>query len=76
MLLDEITSSVDLATETAMMAVVESVFSDRTIITIAHRLHTIRGFDKIIVLDQGRVIDRLARRIARTPKCFLGIVGG
>ena len=56
-LLDEITSSVDLATETAMMAAVERNFADRTIIAIAHRLHTIRGFDKIVVLDQGRIVE-------------------
>lgn len=69
-LLDEITSSVDSSTEAAMMDVVERVFSDRTIIAIAHRLHTIRGFDRIIVLDQGMVIetgspdDLLARQSA------------
>ena len=56
-LLDEITSSVDLATEAAMMDVVEEAFPDRTVLAVAHRLHTIRNFDMIIVLDQGRVIE-------------------
>ena len=56
-LLDEITSSVDMATEAAMMDVVERIFPDRTILAIAHRLHTIRNFDLVIVLDQGRVIE-------------------
>lgn len=56
-LLDEITSSVDAATEKAMMNVIERKFVDRTVLAIAHRLHTIRNFDKIVVLDRGKVIE-------------------
>jgi ABC-type multidrug transport system fused ATPase/permease subunit len=56
-LLDEITSNVDAATETAMMKVIERRFADRTVLAIAHRLHTIRNFDKIVVLDKGKIIE-------------------
>jgi ATP-binding cassette, subfamily C (CFTR/MRP), member 1 len=55
--LDEVTSSVDAATEARMMEVVNKKFSNRTVLAVAHRLHTIRDFDKIVVLDQGRVIE-------------------
>uniref|UniRef100_A0A8H7N605 ABC transporter n=1 Tax=Bionectria ochroleuca TaxID=29856 RepID=A0A8H7N605_BIOOC len=56
-LLDEITSSVDAVTEAKMMEVVERTFHDRTVVAIAHHLHTIRNFDKIIVLDKGCVVE-------------------
>ncbi|KAK7222510.1 hypothetical protein V2G26_010513 [Clonostachys chloroleuca] len=56
-LLDEITSSVDAVTEAKMMEVVERTFHDRTVVAIAHHLHTIRNFDKIIVLDKGYVVE-------------------
>ncbi|CAH0058330.1 unnamed protein product [Clonostachys solani] len=65
-LLDEITSSVDAITEAKMMEVVERTFHDRTVVAIAHHLHTIRNFDKIIVLDKGCVVE------AGSPKELLG----
>ncbi|CZT07287.1 related to multidrug resistance protein [Rhynchosporium agropyri] len=56
-LLDEITSNVDAATEARMMDVVNRKLSGRTILAVAHHLRTIRDFDMIIVLDQGKIIE-------------------
>ncbi|KAI9167867.1 ABC multidrug transporter B [Paramyrothecium foliicola] len=56
-LLDEITSNVDAATEAKMMEVVNKKLHGRTIIAVAHHLHTIRNFDMIIVMDQGRIVE-------------------
>lgn len=56
-LLDEITSNVDAATEARMMDVVNRKLSGRTILAVAHHLRTIRDFDLIIVLDQGQIIE-------------------
>ena len=55
--LDEMTSSVDVETEERMMSLVAEKFADRTILAIAHHLHTIRDFDMIVVLDHGRVVE-------------------
>ncbi|KAH8599078.1 ABC transporter-like protein [Bisporella sp. PMI_857] len=55
--LDEMTSSVDAATEAKMMEVVRDKFAGRTVVAVAHHLRTIRDFDKIVVLDQGRMIE-------------------
>ncbi len=55
--LDEMTSSVDAVTEAKMMEVVNNKFADRTVLAVAHHLRTIRDFDKIVVLNQGRVVE-------------------
>jgi ABC-type multidrug transport system fused ATPase/permease subunit len=39
------------------MAIVNENFADRTVLVIAHHLDTIRNFDKIVVLDKGRVAE-------------------
>jgi ATP-binding cassette, subfamily C (CFTR/MRP), member 1 len=57
-LLDEMTSSVDAATEAKMMEIVGRRFKGRTILAVAHHLETLRDFDMIVVLDQGRVIEK------------------
>jgi ATP-binding cassette, subfamily C (CFTR/MRP), member 1 len=49
--------SVDLMTDAQMQEIIRSEFSDRTVIMVAHRLDTILDFDKVAVLDQGRVIE-------------------
>lgn len=58
LLLDEATSALDTATERAMSLALESLAKDRTTITIAHRLSTVRHADQIIVLSKGRVVER------------------
>ncbi|KAF4965252.1 hypothetical protein FSARC_6931 [Fusarium sarcochroum] len=55
--LDEMTSSVDAVTEERMMSLVKNRFAHKTVLAIAHHLHTIRDFDMIVVLDQGSVIE-------------------
>jgi len=57
LILDEATASVDPFTETQIQEGLEAVMSDRTSIVIAHRLSTVRHADRIIVMQQGRIIE-------------------
>ncbi|TVR68714.1 MAG: ABC transporter ATP-binding protein [Spirochaetaceae bacterium] len=56
-LLDEATASVDPFTEAQIQEGLETVMRDRTALVIAHRLSTIVNVDRIIVLDQGKIIE-------------------
>jgi ABC-type multidrug transport system fused ATPase/permease subunit len=55
MVLDEATSAVDMATDALIQRSIREEFGDSTLIVIAHRLSTIADFDKILVMDDGRV---------------------
>jgi len=57
LILDEPTSSVDMQTEAAIMQATEALLRGRTTFMIAHRLHTLKYCDMILVLDQGRLVD-------------------
>jgi ABC-type multidrug transport system fused ATPase/permease subunit len=57
LLLDEATSALDTRTEAAVSAALAKAQSGRTTLVIAHRLSTVMRADKIIVLDQGRLIE-------------------
>jgi ATP-binding cassette subfamily B protein len=57
LILDEPTSSVDMQTEAAIMQATEALLQGRTTFMIAHRLHTLKNCDMILVLDQGRLVD-------------------
>jgi ATP-binding cassette subfamily B protein len=57
LLLDEATSALDSDSEAAIQAALDTLMRGRTVIAIAHRLSTLRGFDRIVVMDAGRVID-------------------
>jgi len=57
LLLDEATSAVDNETEAALQRSIESVTKGRTAVIIAHRLSTVRKADRIIVLDDGCVVE-------------------
>lgn len=55
-LFDEPTTGLDLETERILEASMESLAADATVITVAHRLHTIQNADKILYLDHGHLI--------------------
>ena len=57
LLLDEATSALDAASEALVQKALERLSAGRTTLVIAHRLATIRGSDKIVVMDGGRVVD-------------------
>ena len=54
-LLDEATSAVDTETDTSTTAMLRAACSSCTLLTIAHRLHTIIDYDRIAVMDAGRL---------------------
>lgn len=54
---DEATAHLDAELEAQIQAAMENLMQGRTVITIAHRLHTIRKADQIIVMSEGRVIE-------------------
>jgi len=57
LILDEPTSSVDMKTEAAIMQATEALLRGRTTFMIAHRLHTLKSCDMILVLEQGKLVD-------------------
>ncbi|GJP82054.1 hypothetical protein CLOP_g12179, partial [Closterium sp. NIES-67] len=56
-LMDEATANVDLATDALIQSTIRRQFAVSTVITIAHRLHTIIDAHKVLVLEQGRVVE-------------------
>ncbi len=56
--LDEATSSLDAITENNIVANLQQVFKDKTVIIVAHRLSTVKNADQIIVLDEGIVVEK------------------
>jgi ABC-type multidrug transport system fused ATPase/permease subunit len=53
---DEATSALDNLTEAEVMEAIDALPGDKTVIMIAHRLSTVKGCDRIVVLDKGRVV--------------------
>jgi ATP-binding cassette subfamily B protein len=57
LLLDEATSSLDAESERLVQDSLERLMADRTTIVIAHRLATVRAADRIVVMDEGRIVE-------------------
>ena len=58
LLLDEATSALDAESERLVQDALDRLMTDRTTIVIAHRLATVRAADRIIVLDEGRIVEQ------------------
>eukprot|EP00924_Labyrinthula_sp_SR-Ha-C_P003457 augustus_masked-scaffold_15-processed-gene-10.53-mRNA-1 protein AED:0.02 eAED:0.03 QI:0/-1/0/1/-1/1/1/0/1410 len=57
LLLDEATSGIDLATDRAIQEAINTEFKNSTVLTVAHRIETILGGDKVLVMDAGKVAE-------------------
>ena len=55
--MDEATANVDFKTDNLIQEVIRHKFKDSTVLTIAHRLNTIMDYDKVLILDGGRMLE-------------------
>lgn len=55
---DEATNSLDANNERTIMARLEQLFKDKTVVVVAHRLSTVKNADNIIVLDNGSIVEQ------------------
>lgn len=71
LILDEATSSMDVETEMLIQEALENLMKNKTVLAIAHRLFTIRNSDRIIVLEEGRIVeDGSFQQLLETKKRF------
>ena len=57
-LLDEATASLDVENESQVQEALSNLLAGKTVIVIAHRMRTVMNADKIVVLDEGRVVEQ------------------
>jgi ABC-type multidrug transport system fused ATPase/permease subunit len=57
LLLDEVSSSVDLETERVMQDIIKTEFEEYTVIAVSHRLHMVMEFDTVVVMDIGEIVE-------------------
>lgn len=62
LLLDEATSALDSEVEAAIQASLQTLMQGKTVIAIAHRLSTIAALDRLVVVDQGRIVEQGSHR--------------
>ena len=75
LLLDEATSALDTESEEAVRRAFDRLMRGRTVVAIAHRLSTLRNFDRIVVLQGGRIIqDGAPERLATRPGIYRDLV--
>jgi len=75
LLLDEATAALDEQSQAQIVALIENEFRDKTVISISHRLSTIRHFDQIFVFDRGQVVQSgTYTELVRQPGLFRFLV--
>ena len=62
LLLDEATSALDSEVEAAIQASLDELMQGKTVIAIAHRLSTIAAMDRLVVMDEGRIVEEGSHR--------------
>ncbi|KAK4793176.1 hypothetical protein SAY86_023611 [Trapa natans] len=76
LVLDEATASVDSATDAVIQKIINEEFKNRTVVTIAHRIHTVIDSDLVLVLSDGRVaeFDSPSRLLEREDSFFSKLI--
>jgi ATP-binding cassette subfamily B protein len=75
-LLDEATSALDTESEQSIQEALARLFKGRTVLAIAHRLSTLDSFDRIVVIDRGRIVeDGPPRRLLQTKGVYSRMYG-
>ncbi|KAM7197970.1 P-loop containing nucleoside triphosphate hydrolase protein [Naviculisporaceae sp. PSN 640] len=69
LLLDEVSASVDSETEQTMLRIILQEFENYTIVMVSHRLEMVMGFDRVVVMDQGRIVEQ------GEPRVLVGVQG-
>ncbi|WP_141710972.1 ABC transporter ATP-binding protein, partial [Paraburkholderia nodosa] len=75
LLLDEATSALDSASEAVVQAALDKLMKGRTVVAIAHRLSTLQNFDRIVVIQHGRLVDDgTPQELTRRPGIYRDVL--